>query len=427
MTVVGLDDTDSRAGMCSTYVAAQVAADLRERGAGVERLLLVRLNPAVPHKTRGNAALAVHTDAPAQAALAVARERVADLAEVDADGTNPGVVVADHAPEAAPDAVADFAEAAVRDHHDPADAHELVERAGYRQAGWGNERGTVGALAAVGAWTAGVRGDVLGDWTVERIAYRERDRWGTPREVDLDSVFAAADAASPDAWDTVDRGTGDAVCVPHTPCPILYGVRGEERAAVDAVAEGIESEPVAEDALFVTNQGTDAHLRDADLGAVRDGRAYRVDGTVVEAPDTREGGHVHLAIEDDGAALPCVAFEPTKRFRDRVRALRVDDRVTVCGEVTDGTLKLEKFAVRELVRTEPATPDCPDCGRSMESAGADQGYRCRDCSTTAPGRVEVPLERDLEVGWYEVPPAARRHLAKPLVRGAFDAPTHPER
>jgi tRNA(Ile2)-agmatinylcytidine synthase len=63
----------------------------------------------------------------------------------------------------------------------------------------------------------------------------------------------------------------------------------------------------------------------------------------------------------------------------------------------------------------------------MESAGRGQGYRCRDCGTSAPGKTEVSVDRDLEVGWYEVPPCARRHVAKPLVRGGFDAPTHPER
>jgi tRNA(Ile2)-agmatinylcytidine synthase len=63
----------------------------------------------------------------------------------------------------------------------------------------------------------------------------------------------------------------------------------------------------------------------------------------------------------------------------------------------------------------------------MESAGAGAGYRCRDCGTAADGKVERPVDRDLNPGWYEVPPVARRHLAKPLVRGGFDAPTHPER
>jgi tRNA(Ile2)-agmatinylcytidine synthase len=63
----------------------------------------------------------------------------------------------------------------------------------------------------------------------------------------------------------------------------------------------------------------------------------------------------------------------------------------------------------------------------MSSAGRDQGYRCRDCGTHRDGKVERPLDRDLEVGWYEVPPVARRHVAKPLVRGGFDGPVHPER
>jgi tRNA(Ile2)-agmatinylcytidine synthase len=193
------------------------------------------------------------------------------------------------------------------------------------------------------------------------------------------------------------------------------------------VARAIESEPVDRETTFVTNQGTDAHLRRGTVGGLRDGRAYRVDGVVDEPPATRAGGHVHLSIRDGGATLPCVAFEPTKRFRDRVRALKSGDCVTVCGEVGRGTLKLEKFALRMAVTTERVVPTCPACERSMESAGRDQGYRCRDCGTTAAGRVERPIDRRLETGWYEVPPCARRHVAKPLVRGGFDAPTHPER
>ncbi len=122
----------------------------------------------------------------------------------------------------------------------------------------------------------------------------------------------------------------------------------------------------------MTNQGTDVHLQDAAVDAVTADSAYRVTGDVVDAPETREGGHVFVTLEGDDTTLDCAAFEPTKGFRDRVRSLRVGDRITACGEVTDGTLKLEKFAVRELVRTEPVTPDCPDCGRSMKSAGRNQ-------------------------------------------------------
>ncbi len=419
VTIVGLDDTDSRErGMCTTYAATRVADTLRKRGASLEGLLLVRLNPAVEHKTRGNAALAIHTDAMPEIAMEAAREIIEDLAEVTDERTSPGVVVAPGSP---PSAVVEFAREALREIHDMATAKSLIREAGFRSAGWKGGRGKIGALAAVGA------GEAFDEWTVEYIAYREPDRWGTPREVDECSVFEAADRYYPKAWDTVDEGEGEAVCVPNAPGPILYGIRGDDAHAVASVAAEIESEPVHATALFETNQGTDAHLSDGTVGDLTEKRGYRVRGRVAATPDTREGGHVFFPIESGGERLRCAAFEPTKRFRDRVRSLRPGDRVTVAGEVTNGTLKLEKFAVRELVRTESRTPTCPDCGKRMKSAGADQGYRCRDCGTQAERKESVPIDRDLDVGWYEVPPCARRHVAKPLIRGGFDAPVHPER
>lgn len=437
MTVIGLDDTDSRTqGLCTTYLAARIAEAVADAGGQVSRTLLVRLNPAVEHKTRGNAALAIHTDLPAATAAACAADRIDALA-VDSDArTSPGLVVADDDPEAVPDAVADFAAHAMCDQLSLATAVDIADAAGYEHRGWAGAsdvvgRGRIGALAAVGAWAA------FDEWTYEQIAYREFDRCGSPRAVDRDSVFTAADRAYPTVWDTVDREAGQAVCVPNAPGPILYGIRGDDPDAVARVADAIDSETVERTRCFVTNQGTDLHLQARTLDSLHDGVASRVDGVVTEPPETREGGHVFFTLgSPDGddadntatdTTADCVAFEPTKRFRDRVRQLRTGDRLTVCGEYSDGTIKLEKFAVRERRRTERVTPTCECCGRRMKSAGRTQGYRCRDCGTTAPGKVTRQLDRELACGWYEVPPCARRHIAKPLVRGGFDAPTHPER
>ncbi|AFK18063.1 DUF1743 domain-containing protein [Haloferax mediterranei ATCC 33500] len=422
MTVIGLDDTDSRTlGMCTTYLATLVAEAIADHGGTVERQLLIRLNPAVEHKTRGNAALAIHTDLPAGTAFDLACAELDRWAVVDDERTSPGLVVAPGAPDTISSAVADFARDAIRDFHDLDDAVELAADSGFLSEGWHGGRGQIGALAAVGAWAA------FDEWTYEHISYREFHRCGTPRDVDYDSVFEAADAGYPDAWDTVDHEEGEAVCVPNAPGPILYGIRGDDPDVVREVAGAIDSEPVDRSATFLTNQGTDAHLRDGTLSDLQDGRAYCVSGTVASEPETRTGGHVFFDLSDGDATVTMAAFEPTKRFRNRVRALRVGDDLTVCGEVADETLKLEKFAVRDLVQTEPTTPTCPDCERTMKSAGRNQGYRCRDCGTDAPGKVERPVERDLEIGWYEVPPCARRHIAKPLVRGGFDSATHPER
>ncbi|ELZ30042.1 tRNA(ile2) 2-agmatinylcytidine synthetase [Halogeometricum pallidum JCM 14848] len=438
MTVLGLDDTDSRQlGMCTTYLATLVAEAIEAAGGTVGRRLLVRLNPAVEHKTRGNAALALHTDLPPDETLELAVAELEPLAQTADPRTSPGVVVAPGDAEAVPDSVASFTRRAIRSFVDTEEAVELAEATGYAHRGWDGGRGRIGALAAVGAWAA------LDEWTYEHIAYREFDRCGAPREVDFDSVFEAAEAHYPAAWDTVDTVEGQAVCVPNAPGPILHGIRGDDADAVRSLSAAIDSEPVERWSTFRTNQGTDVHLRDGELGSLDDGGAYRVDGAVASAPETRRGGHVFFELgpldsdidtdanvadaADAAASVACAAFEPTKRFRDRIRALWPGDELTVCGEVSGGTLKLEKFAVRSLNRTESRTPVCPDCDRTMESAGRNQGYRCRDCGTSAPGRVEVEVDRELERGWYEVPPCARRHVAKPLVRGGFDAPVHPER
>src|SRR5699024_3240590 len=80
VTLIGFDDTDSRErGMCTTYLAAQIAARIRDAGGQVSRIVLVRLNPAIEYKTRGNAALCVHTDLAADESFAIAHDRIDSL------------------------------------------------------------------------------------------------------------------------------------------------------------------------------------------------------------------------------------------------------------------------------------------------------------------------------------------------------------
>ncbi len=55
---LGIDDTDSTKNGCTTYIAALLAEELEKLGAKfIDFPNLVRLNPNVPWKTRGNGAL----------------------------------------------------------------------------------------------------------------------------------------------------------------------------------------------------------------------------------------------------------------------------------------------------------------------------------------------------------------------------------
>jgi tRNA(Ile2)-agmatinylcytidine synthase len=419
MVLIGVDDTDSAtAGMCTTYVATAIADRLTDAGARVGLPSLIRLNPAVEHKTRGNAAVAFETDASATVVQHCARSAIEEYAHPDAVGTDPGVVIADHPIAAMPRSVRRFSTTCLHRIVRLDAASDLIESQGYLQQRWGHGRGVIGALAAVGAMAMHT------SWTYELIAYREPARWGTPRTVDSDSVAAAAAAAYPSAWDTYDHAAAYPVCVPRTPCPVLYGIRGETPEVVRSTAATIAAEPVSHRQLFRTNQGTDAHIR-APEHPLRERTAYRLPGAVDRSPQTREGGHVFIDVETVVGPVTAAAFEPTKQFRDVIRALVPGDRLTLYGTHVDGRINLEKIHLRALRQHTWETPPCTDCGARMSSAGRTAGYRCDRCGTTAAGKVRRPHRRTIAPGWYEVPPSARRHLARPLVRQPTRMPISP--
>lgn len=409
MAIIGIDDTDSRQyGMCTTFVGHQICKRIQERGGEVHRVLLIRLNPAAKHKTRGNAAVAVHTDMDVNEAHEIACNEVFPKAEVQDDETNPAVV---SAPESSvSDSVAQFTRSAITELLSIAEAESIIESNEFLTSWEGNGRGRIGSLAAIGAWNA------LDSWTYEHIFYRREENWGTARDVDKQSVFEAADAGYPGAWDTVDRVENEVVCVPHTPCPILYGIRGDDPETVRKVGTEINSEAIVNSQLFITNQGTDVHLQEAVIANCTNNSAYKIHCKLNTKPETREGGHVYFTVKDETGKMNVIAFEPTKHFREKVRKLVPGDSLIICGEVSDGTLKLEKFAVASLQTEEVTNPTCPDCDRKMSSAGKNQGYRCRDCNTHQQEKATVQIKRELEKGWYEVPPCARRHISMPLIR-----------
>ena len=425
MAIIGIDDTDSRTGgMCTTWIATEVSRRLAN--SQVLAHVLVRLNPAIEHKTRGNGAVAIVTDGSVTQALDTTISVIDEYAVTDDPMTNPGVVVAESTGVST--AFIEHARKAIREEVDLAKTKAMLADEAIESAERGMGRGLIGASAAIGAAVAMRSADTVDplftDTTWEWIAYREPSAWGTPRSVRVPDN-GVGEFPPQAVWDTVDPVSGEAVCVPNSPCPVLFGIRGDDPSAVEAVGTRVESEPVERATRFLTNQGTDAHLRPGAIGTFEDGCSYRVRGTVTGSPETWEGGHVRFELSQCGASIPCLAFAPTGRFRTHVRNLLLDDEIIACGEVSRGSLKLEKFALCRRSLTEERTPRCSVCDRTMKSAGRGQGYRCRDCQTSAPTKMTTAREHSLAPGWYEVPPGARRHLATPIVRMPTELPVFP--
>ena len=401
---IGIDDTDAPDGMCTTYLGAVLCRRLAVQGfrVGIPRLL--RLNPNVPWKTRGNAAVCIEAEGDPEEAFRIACTGVEEMAVLDAEATHPGVVVVEDLPDPA------FYRKALQDFCTVDEAREVLEAAGARSRGWKLGRGLIGATAAVSA--------DLPDATWELLAYRTPARWGTGREIDRPSFFLSQEATTPRTWDTVDPYQGIVVCSPHTPDPVLFGIRGESPWWVAYARSFLVTEAAGLEQLYLTNQSTDAHLREGRIGALEEGRSYRLPGTVAGRPETGRGGHVTVPLEDGGTILPCMAYEPTKGFRDVVRGLRAGDRVEACGSCKGGSLNLEKIRVIRLAEdTERRPPVCGGCGKRMTSAGREKGYKCPRCGARARDPEVCSHPRTLTCGWHEVPPCARRHLARPLVRG----------
>ncbi|MDD1743140.1 MAG: tRNA(Ile)(2)-agmatinylcytidine synthase [Methanomassiliicoccales archaeon] len=427
---LAFDDTDSTKGMCTTYLATEMIRAVEGLDLiGLPRL--VRLNPAVPWKTRGNGALCLRFGKGKGRRRLIGRigrrpvysfdrgDEPEESEELFSTGTellrrwsrieeeaSPGLVMSRVRPSLA------IYWQAVRRVIEKSMVEAELKRIGAKATGLCGGRGVIGATAAM-SW-------VPHDRTYEVLAYRREDRWGTERIVSKEDA-ERLDERFPSTFNNYDHDLDAMAIAPHSPCPILLGIRGDVLEDLPLAMASIRSEPKDRWLLYLTNQGTDDHVIPA-AGRIVPGSTYRMQGVVMATPKTLAGGHVLFQLSYKRTTVDVAAYEPSKGFRSKVRALRPGDVVQVIGELreTPRTLNLEKFELLEpaKVRRKVANPRCPACDKSMQSLGSDAGFRCRRC-----GRKEEQAKaeyenvgRDIEPGWYEPPVCTRRHLSKPLKR-----------
>ena len=410
-------------GMCTTYVGAVIADRLKGIGAQlVGSPKLIRLNPGWPYKTRGNCAVALTVKTEAQKMTPIKKmvlDTVEELAELHVETTNPGIVF--YRGEKIPAKLRSFSKKVVQDIVTIEEAEALAREIGAEVHKFKLGRGIIGALAAIG-------NTLERDWTFELIAYRVPENRGTPRRVDAASVVEMNAKTFPSTFDNLDPFTGEIRITPHTPCPILYGIRGEDAKTTLKSHNLVKAlEPIERFIIYKTNQGTDEHLRRAKVAEVKPYWSVIVEGEVSSVPKVIPGGHVIFSMRDKTGEIDCAAYEPTRQFRDVAKKLMVGDKVVAHGGVKEKpelplTINLEKLSILKLVPVlQKVNPTCPRCGKRMKSEGKGKGYSCKRCKVRVPASAAKILEvqRKIGVGAFEVPPRARRHLARPLVRVAY--------
>jgi len=419
---IGLDDTDSKRGGCTTYLAAVLVEKLE--GFGVQFTdypSLVRLNPNVPWKTRGNGALCLRfkfesalEDEIKQAALDLWEQHAAK----DEKGTDPGIVI--FKSSEIPLELTAFSKKTQTRIVTLKEALALIKKLGAEATGFNTCRGIIGALAAIGETH-------VGDHTYELIAYRTPENLGTKRRVDEESIFEMDKKTAPHTFNNVDEESGRVIITPRGPDPILFGIRGETPAAVKK-AFGIVKplEPVERWMIFQSNQGTDAHLSRVDsLGKFEPCTSVIAKGVVSQNPRVVPLRHVIFSIRDETAEVDCAAYEPTGSLRKIAHQLQIGDALEVYGAVHKATatkpltINLEKIRIQTLAqKTALENPMCPNCGKHLKSMGKNQGFRCEKCGSkfSELKKQEIQVPRTLKARLYFTATRSQRHLTKPLRR-----------
>ena len=410
---IGIDDTDSPDGMCTTYLASQIINKFKVNHIDiVEYPRLIRLNPFARFKTRGNGgvALKILNDDKAHLAREIVLDEVEKLSMFDCDNTNPGVVF--YNGEITKE-MEKYAFKAITDIISIKEAEEFGESVGCEIHKFKKGRGIIGSIAAISL--------PLDDFTFELLTYRLPDNFGTKRQIDYDSVYKMDNETFPDTFENIDYFENYIAIEPKTPCPVLYGIRSNTPDVLKIAKDIVKVGEVIDDwCIFKTNQHTDMHIQKAiNINSMKQYSCYEVVGEVKNTPHVITGGHVFFYIFDESGEIECGAYEPTKNFRRVVSYLKPGDVIRVFGGIGEqNTFNIEKFQVIKLNDILFENPIC-ECGKRMTSAGKNKGFKCRKCGRKIESDAKMPvrIERKLKKGYfYETPVSARRHLSKPLCR-----------
>ena len=427
MLHIGIDDTDSIKGGCTTWLATEIIAELSEFNLiGPPRL--VRLNPNVPWKTRGNAAVALTFGKGVGSKILVGEfgkekiymyttgrdmeydkhailERISTLVMGGSmSDSQPGIVISD---VFLPEGLYWQGVTNIVTEEILSDAIEGAISQGYR-----GSRGIYGAACSI-AWTGSSSKSNGISHTWELIGYREKEKWGSKRDISASSVHEIGHL---DGVFSCHDSDGKVAMVPNSPCPVLWGFRGTEHKTLIDNFDNLGPEKPFRWILYKTNQATDDHLRTMEISDISDGDSVWLEVVVSSKPNVIKGGHRFFKVSDsEGSTVKCAAFEPSKTFRHAIDSLEVGDILIICGSFKKDTINLEKIRLLELTKrfSKSANPVC-DCGRRTHSSGKGMHYRCKVCGKKYDRPEMIEITPNLEIGWYEPPASARRHLTTPI-------------
>ena len=412
---IGFDDTDSPKGMCTTFLAYKIVDLLKKQNTQfLDFPKLIRFNPNIPWKTRGNGAvsLKIRTKNPSKI-----KNQIKQIVEKYSDiknGANPGLVFYEN--DTIPKQFTKFSKLALWQLINRKQAKIFATKNNLEFFYQGNGQGLIGAIGAIGY--------DFKDHTLELLSYRKNSKFGKKRKLFTQSVKIMQEKTFPYTFNSFDVKKNRILITPHGPDPVFYGVRGEN---VDSLLHATKilktDEKLAGYMIFKSNQGTGDHLKnELNIENMKPYASGKITGVISNEAKIVKGGHVFFSISSDGHELWCAVYKPTGMSSVALGLIK-GDKVCVGGGIRKSSknhpriLNLEFIDVMYLEKNlVNSNPICSKCNKKMKSKGKNQGYQCIKCSKKSTNKIILEIPRNIKKQLYLPNVSAHRHLSRPLQR-----------
>ncbi|MEX0862873.1 DUF1743 domain-containing protein [Nitrosopumilus sp.] len=412
---VGFDDTDSPKGMCTTFLAYKIVDLLqKQKTEFLDFPRLIRFNPNIPWKTRGNGAvsLKIKTKNPSKIKNQI-KNLVLKYSDIK-NGANPGLVFFEN--NLIPSEFVKFSNLALWQLINRNKAKKFAKKNNLEIHYQGNGQGLVGAIGAIGY--------DFHDHTLELLSYRKKSKFGKERQISTDSVKVMQEKTFPNTFNSFDTKKGRILITPHGPDPVFYGVRGENVDSLLYATKILKSDEKLDGyMIFKSNQGTGDHLKnELTFENMKPYSSGKITGIVSDIPKIVKGGHVFFKLISNDHEFWCAVYKPTGLSTIASHLLK-GDKICIGGGVRKASknfpriINLEFLDILSLVKnTSISNPVCNKCNKKMKSKGKSQGFQCISCGKKTFKKTTFEISRKIKKQLYLPKISAHRHLTRPLQR-----------
>ncbi len=431
--LIGIDSVDSYFGGCTTHFSTYLIERILKvhNGCIIDYPRLIRLNPDIPWKTRGNGSVAIEALIPDNElddfiswVKKFLHEYLVD--EEFTPNTQPAIVILDGSRLNTSD-YAYLYRFGIKALHRLITLNEVesVWRRIYNAiilwyTPYG-ARGLIGALSAIGNY-------LPNDHTYELLAYRNLSRRERNRgicEYCINNIIHESELD----FAHYDLETNKTLITPHGPDPVILGIRGNNPSIVlrlfyriSRAYKHIIKEVCERWIVYVTNQGTSEHLR-VCLNPPLEVYSQGFIKGVIRDLTILKGGHIKAMLElDEKQVIHTLVYRESGGMR-RILLKLPQDTLAIIGGSTrmhDSELTLNAELVKfnpPIIRREELKPICPSCKSKMESLGYNRGYVCKKCRYHIYGKIDIILSRNIWLPSIILPPyRSIKHVSKPLKR-----------